>query len=540
VNSGSNQTFTITPNAGYGVTNVFVDGVSVGAVTTYTFTGVTANHTISASFALNSYTITPTAGAGGAISPAIAVSISSGSNQTFTITPGSGYDISTVLIDGVSIGAVSSYTFTNVTVNHTISVNFVNHLYTITAGVSGSGGSISPSSTLTVPAGGNGAFSITPNAGYHVADVLVDNKSVGPVTSYTFANVSANHTIVVNFAINTYTITASATSGGTISPSGSTSFNSGSNATFSIAPGAGYTITSVLVDGTSVGAVSTYTFSNITANHTVSVTFGAASLANGITCVDTGIPCIERVDGQPDVNNLVKSVPKTDVEFDFQAVVIDTGGRPQYVRLAISQRSNPLPGDFTRYTMNCNGGFSTGALCTYRTELGAAANQRFYIEAKLSDGSIVTYPQSGVIVGPQIALLNGYNLIGMPEDVRGVLLDGTSAFGTSPTYRWISDGSSTNPGNGRYEIVDTTTPPVKPGEGYFAKKTTTQTLVAMDTYSTISDATYTIPLKAGWNLISNPYGGNVRLTDIEVKMGTGAPVLWQQAAASKWLSVEIY
>ncbi len=53
MNYGASQTFTITPNTDYHVADVLVDGVSVGAVTSYTFSNVIANHTISASFALN-------------------------------------------------------------------------------------------------------------------------------------------------------------------------------------------------------------------------------------------------------------------------------------------------------------------------------------------------------------------------------------------------------------------------------------------------------------------------------------------------------
>jgi hypothetical protein len=50
---GSNQTFTITPDPNHHVLDVLVDGVSVGAVTSYTFTNVTAAHTIAASFAID-------------------------------------------------------------------------------------------------------------------------------------------------------------------------------------------------------------------------------------------------------------------------------------------------------------------------------------------------------------------------------------------------------------------------------------------------------------------------------------------------------
>ena len=71
------------------------------------------------------YTITATAGANGAISPAGAVGINSGASQTFIITPNSGYQVSSVLVDGVSQGAITSYTFTNIIANHTFSASFV-------------------------------------------------------------------------------------------------------------------------------------------------------------------------------------------------------------------------------------------------------------------------------------------------------------------------------------------------------------------------------------------------------------------------------
>ena len=71
------------------------------------------------------YTIEATAGAGGSISPSGSVSVREGGDQTFTITPDKGYAVSTVKIDGKSIGAVKSYTFANVSKTHTIEVIFV-------------------------------------------------------------------------------------------------------------------------------------------------------------------------------------------------------------------------------------------------------------------------------------------------------------------------------------------------------------------------------------------------------------------------------
>ena len=71
-----------------------------------------------------SYTINASAGKGGTISPDGTVKVSRGDNKTFTIAASNGYIIADVLVDGVSVGAVSSYTFTKVSKDHTISVVF--------------------------------------------------------------------------------------------------------------------------------------------------------------------------------------------------------------------------------------------------------------------------------------------------------------------------------------------------------------------------------------------------------------------------------
>jgi fibronectin type 3 domain-containing protein len=69
-------------------------------------------------------TITATAGAGGTIDPLGAVSVADGASQSFTITPDPGHEVEDVLVDSSSVGAVSSYTFTNVTADHAIEASF--------------------------------------------------------------------------------------------------------------------------------------------------------------------------------------------------------------------------------------------------------------------------------------------------------------------------------------------------------------------------------------------------------------------------------
>jgi PKD repeat protein len=291
VDYGGSQTFTITPDPNYHVTDVLVDGASVGAVTSYTFTNVTAVHTIAASFSIDTFVITASADAGGTIDPSGAVSVNYGGSQAFTITPNAGYHVADVLVDGASVGAVTSYTFTNVTAAHTIAATFAIDTYTITASA-GSNGSISPSGAVVVPWGASQTFTITPNASYHVADVLVDGASVGAVTSYTFTNVTAPHTIAATFAIDTYTITASAGSNGSISPSGAVVVPAGGSQAFAMTPSVGYHVLDVLVDGVSVGAVTSYTFTNVTASHTISASFEAdpCTLTSAFTA-NTTSPC---------------------------------------------------------------------------------------------------------------------------------------------------------------------------------------------------------------------------------------------------------
>ena len=272
VNYNDNQTFTITPDTGYHIVDVLVDGSSVGAVDSYTFNNVIANHNILASFAINTYDITPKTGANGAISISGNVTVNYGGTQTFTIVPNTGYHIASVLVDGSSVGAVPSYTFSNVTAKHTLAANFAVNTYTVTT-TAGANGSISPSGTATVNHGGSQTFTIAPQTGYHIVDVLVDGSSVGAVPVYTFSNVTAKHTLAASFAASTYTIRTTAMANGAISPSGNVTVNYGDTQVFTITPDLAFRIANVLVDGSPVGTASDYTFSNVTSDHTVMAIF---------------------------------------------------------------------------------------------------------------------------------------------------------------------------------------------------------------------------------------------------------------------------
>lgn len=286
-NCGTDVVYNITAADCYTLTDVMVDGASVGAVDTYTFSAIDADHTITATFEMNTYTITANAGNGGSIDAT--ATFNCGETPIYTITPDEGYYIESVLVDGVEQGAIDSYTFSALNADHTIDATFAIYTYTVIANAS-NGVTISPAAgETTVEYGSTLNYTFTAEDCYEIVDVTVDGESVGAVASYDFTNIDANHIITVNAAILTYTIAATATGNGVITPAGETTVNCGASQTYTMTPGAGYVISDVLVDGASVGAVATYTFDDVAADATIEVIFTAiADSTYTITATATG------------------------------------------------------------------------------------------------------------------------------------------------------------------------------------------------------------------------------------------------------------
>jgi len=246
---GTNKTFTMIPAQGYAVDNVKIDGVSIGSVASYTFGNVQANHTISVTFSNTIRIITSWAEQGGLIMPGGETPVSIGQSRTFFMNALAGYEIDDVLVDDVSVGPISTYTFYNVTANHTIKLYVkLFDSYVITASA-GSGGTISPIGSNVAVKGTNKTFTITPSTHWSIADVLVDGVSVGAVSSYTFTNITESHTIAVSFSSTPYTIIATAGEHGTITPSGEITAYYGNTKSFVIIPDENYVIQDVMVDG---------------------------------------------------------------------------------------------------------------------------------------------------------------------------------------------------------------------------------------------------------------------------------------------------
>ncbi|MDR0365147.1 MAG: T9SS type A sorting domain-containing protein [Bacteroidales bacterium] len=284
VEHGTNQAFTITPNTGYAIDQVLVDGVNIPEAVnngSYTFINVTNPHTIEATFKVAEFTIYAVAGPGGSIAPSGVIGVSYGDSRTFTILPAVGYRVVQVLIDDENnpeAVANKTYTFENIQASHTINVSFQLYGHPITA-TAGEGGTINPAGLTIVNHGQSQFYSFTPNQGYQLSQVLIDganNQESVNNQMYTFSNVTAAHTIHADFTLKSYTITSSATTGGTITPAGATQVTHGGEQTYAFSADANYELVQVLVDGVNDAAAVTagsYTFVNVTAAHGIQAIF---------------------------------------------------------------------------------------------------------------------------------------------------------------------------------------------------------------------------------------------------------------------------
>ncbi|OGR30965.1 MAG: hypothetical protein A2005_01195, partial [Desulfuromonadales bacterium GWC2_61_20] len=291
VEAGGAATYVFTPDAGYKISKIAVDGVFQPLGSSYAVAGIGANHEVVVYFGEDTYPIVANAKIGGTIANgafsasngvAKTLNVPANSDQTFTISALPGYRISRVAIDGTFVGAISSHTFTAVNVNHDITAYFESTTaYTVTVD-SRVGGTVTngafsvnsgTTSTLSVTGGTDQTFSITPLAGYKISRVAVDGTFIGAVTTFSFNNVSASHSVVVYYVVDNATVQLDARLGGSISDGTTTvasgtfrtlSYPAGSNQTFTITPLPGYSILRVAVDGVWVGAVGSVPMNSIT------------------------------------------------------------------------------------------------------------------------------------------------------------------------------------------------------------------------------------------------------------------------------------
>jgi len=220
------------------------------------------------------YTLTMAADlvGGGTTSPAVGAhpDYTAGAVENITATPASGYHFNHWSSNVTDPDSAS----TTVTMDgdKTVTATFTLKEVTLTMAVAGTGsGTVAPIVGVhTYNYGDTVTISVTADASSDFTGWSGDASGTGDVT----LTMTENKSVIATFTLKTYTITASAGANGVITPSVAVGVSHGADQSFTIDPDTNYHIDDVLVDGTtSLGAVASYTFTGVTADHTIEATF---------------------------------------------------------------------------------------------------------------------------------------------------------------------------------------------------------------------------------------------------------------------------
>lgn len=259
-------TLTANPPSGYTFNGWSNPSGSWGSNTNpVSITGLTGDLTVECTVLGASYTITASAGSHGSISPSGSLTYYTGESVVFQATPDSGYGVSDWIVDGSSTGNTSStYTFTNLSASHTISVVFAEARYSVRIYRSGwpyvgTYGDHSSSATYIDVSGAAGetydvcwsqwSGSDTKNICDYGSNTQYGGEDFDRIT---FGTTSSPVYPGKRYSALTKTITATAGSGGSISPSGAVQVNYGASKTFTVSADSGYRIKQILVDGSPI------------------------------------------------------------------------------------------------------------------------------------------------------------------------------------------------------------------------------------------------------------------------------------------------
>ena len=181
VTEGDDKEFTITADENYRILSVVVDDADVTAAVVenngvYTFTNVTADHTIAATFVSSTavtYTITATAGENGTITPSGAVSVEEGADQPFEITPNANYEIDVLTVDSNEIALMAVYPNPN---NGMFSIDFSNIEGEATYQLIDARGAVVETREINVTNGETKMFNHTLTAGTYFVRIINGGK----------------------------------------------------------------------------------------------------------------------------------------------------------------------------------------------------------------------------------------------------------------------------------------------------------------------------------------------------------------------------
>lgn len=295
---GSTPHLVITPQECYDITGLIANGqFQEWSSPDVYIPSIDTDWTIQALFTLQTYTVNATSIGGGTVSVSPSQPMNCGGTATVQIAPNNEYMVQSVIDNETSVIPVPTgdYVIPNVMENHDVVVTFIPAEFTITSSIdplSTGTGTIEPFGDNIVPYGGNLKFNITPGPCSAILNVKKDGNYT---TDYNFTNVTADHTIVVNFSTHNPDIIATAGPGGIITPNGTQPVDCHEDLDFDLIPDSCYMISEVKINGTEIplndpnldwgdgpiggqGVNATYTgFDDVTSDQTIDVEFEIAT-----------------------------------------------------------------------------------------------------------------------------------------------------------------------------------------------------------------------------------------------------------------------
>jgi len=318
VHYGHTATIDLDPDPGYYTQSITDNGASMPVTDPYYIHGVDRDHSVVVVFAQDTFTVDASVSGGhGTVDPPTQT-VGYGGTASITINPDTGYQIATITDNGVSKPLSSPYVINNVMEGHDVVVTFYETDYMVAASVVGGHGTVSPDIQIVAyddPA----SITITPDADYHIDDIIDNNVSMPITNPYVIDHVTQHHSVVVNFAPDTFTVDASVSGGhGTVDPPTQTVSYEGT-AAINIQPETGYHIATISDNDEFQTISNPYVITQVTTDHDVVVTFAPdtftvnAAAPGGGGTVDPSTQTVTyghtaAVDVKPDAGEVISSI----------------------------------------------------------------------------------------------------------------------------------------------------------------------------------------------------------------------------------------
>ncbi len=314
---GETMQFTVTPNAGRHISSVSGCGIThyrsssvtevkkkekaggpdLLAAEVYITAPITADCSVKAEFAPDSFTVTPSAGEHGSVSTSIPQTVGYNGTVRFTVKADAEYHIESVSgcggneyadagksQTGKKVNALAEYSYTTgkITHNCTVIAKFAINTYTVTPKAERHG-SLEPSTPQSVNRLDMISFTITPDPGYHTASVSGCGGEFISEDEYVTGYITEDCAVSAAFRLDVHSLTVrlSGTGRGTISAGGLTcdgrtckgSFQHGKKVVLRIKPDAGFRVADVKIDGSTIGAQKTVVITEVESDSTIDVIF---------------------------------------------------------------------------------------------------------------------------------------------------------------------------------------------------------------------------------------------------------------------------